>query len=186
MSKYRTIKIISFIFGLIVLALFIYSLVNYKFLQKEINYALGERVEDYGLPAVFVLGFLLEISPQPFASALVPFANGLLIGINFESLLVATLIAVILASLFAYWLGIYLGKPIVIKMVGKEKYDKSDNLFKKYGKAGMAVLALTPLPYFPIFAGIFKMRFADFIIYAVFPRMIHMFVYGYIALWVLI
>jgi len=50
----------------------------------------------------------------------------------------------------------------------------------------MAVLALTPLPYFPILAGIFKMRFVDFIIYAIFPRVIHMIGYGYLIWWVLV
>jgi membrane protein YqaA with SNARE-associated domain len=185
MGKYQTIKILSFILGLIVLAFFIYSLINYKVLQNELEGALGEKVEQYGLPSVFVLGFLLEISPQPFASALVPFANGVLIGLDFTKLLIFMLVGVVLASFFAYWLGIYCGKAIAVKLVGLAKYDGAHKTFKKYGRLGMAILALTPLPYFPILGGIFKMKFIDFVLYAVFPRMIHMVVYGYLIAWVL-
>jgi len=176
----KKIKICSLVFSLLVLGLLIYSIFNYSFLKNQINENLNSQVVKYGYVAVFVLAFLLEISPQPFASAIVPFTNGLVLGLSYNYLLIYTLLAVVTSSFIAYLLGIYFGKGLTIKLVGEENYDKYHEIFKKYGKFGMALIAITPLPYFPIIAGLFKMDFFDFIFYAVIPRVVYFFIFAYV------
>ena len=180
MENIKKLKIASLTLGLIVLLVFIYSIINYSLLQNQINDSLGNQVQKYGYIAVFILAFILEISPQPFASAIVPYTNGLILGLEFKSLLITTIAGVIIASLTAYVIGIKYGKRVTVKLVGEENFEKSYDTFKKYGKPGMALLALTPLPYFPIIGGLFKMNFKDFILFAIIPRIIHFLVFGYI------
>ncbi len=176
----KIIKAISFTIALIVLAFFIYSLVNYKVLKNQVESSIDNQVEKYGYWAVFTLSFILEISPQPIASAIIPFTNGLILGLDPLALFSATLLGAILASFVAYAIGLRYGKSLTIKITGEETYEKYNKYFKKYGKAGMSLLALTPIPYFPIIGGLFKMKFKDFIIYAIIPRIIHLVVFGYI------
>ncbi len=176
----KKIKIFSLVFSLLVLGLLVYSIFNYSFLKNQINDNLNNQVIKYGYIAVFVLSFLLEISPQPFASAIIPFANGMVLGLDYYSLLISTILGVITSSFAGYFLGIYFGKEIVLKFTGEENYEKYYRIFKKYGKFGMALIAITPLPYFPIIAGVFKMDFFDFVFYAVIPRVVYFFVFGYV------
>ena len=184
MNNIKKIKIFSIILGILALLLFFYSFVNYSLLQNQINESLGVQVQKYGYIAVFILAFILEISPQPFASAIVPYTNRLVLGLDFKILLTTTIIAVILSSITAYIIGIKYGKRLTVKFVGEENFEKSYNTFQKYGKPGMAVLALTPLPYFPILGGVFKMNFKDFLLFAIIPRIIHFLIFGYFLFWV--
>jgi len=183
MKNIKKLKIASLILGLIVLLVFTYSIINFSLLQNQINDSLGNQVQKYGYIAVFILAFILEISPQPFASAIIPYTNGLILGLDFKSLLTVTIVGVILSSLTAYAIGIRYGEKVTIKLVGKENFEKSDKTFKKYGKPGMALLALTPLPYFPILGGVFKMDFKDFLLFAIIPRIIHFLIFGYFLFW---
>jgi len=186
MNIIKLLKITSFTLGLIVLFFFVYSLINFSLLQNQIEESLANQVETYGYLAVSVFAFILEITPQPFASALIPYSNGLILGLGFIPLLTITIISVISASLVAYAIGIKYGKTITIKLVGEENYEKSYETFKKYGKPGMALLALTPIPYFPILGGIFKMSLKEFLIFAVFPRIIHFLIFGWVIYWMLV
>ncbi|MFH1359319.1 MAG: VTT domain-containing protein [archaeon] len=183
--KAKLVRIISFVLGLVVIGVFIYLAFRYGYLGKDVESIFGKGVLKYGYVAVFIFSFLLEAAPQPFASSLVPLAIGVLVGLDFEALIAYTLIAVVLASLVSYWVGIFFGKRIVVKIVGKERFLSYELYFQKYGKAAMIILAVTPIPYFPILGGIFKMKFNDFVVYAVIPRIAQVIAYGYVISWVL-
>lgn len=176
----KKVKIISWIIGLIILILFIYAIVNHTVLKNQLRENLELQIETYGYIAVLIFTFILEISPQPFVSGLVPFATGVIFGLNIKILFVYTIIGVIASSLTAYFLGIKFGEKIVITIVGKKNYKKVHDFFLKYGKLGMLLLALTPIPYFPILAGIFKMNPSDFLLFAIIPRICHFFIFGYL------
>lgn len=180
----RVYRLITFLVGLLVLGLMIYSLVNYSYLHNSINAEFAEFVGKYGLLSVFILTFLVEISPQPFVSSIFPLLTGFILGLDPFYLFTFTILAVISSSLFAYYVGIHLGKKITIRIIGQDNYEKARSRFKRYGKAGMAILALTPIPYFPILAGLFKMDLVDFILYGVIPRIIHFIVLGSFLVWV--
>lgn len=177
---YKKIRILSLILSLSVLTLLFYSIINYSILENQINEALNQDIGKYSYFAIFILSFLLEISPQPFASAIVPFINGLVIGLNYNLLLIITLLGVVSSSFTAYILGLYYGRKITIKIIEEDNYQKYLELFKKYGKFAMTIAAVTPFPYFPILAGIFKMGFKEFIVYAAIPRILYFLVLTYI------
>ncbi len=179
-SVIKWIKRGSFLFGLIILVLLIYSLLNYNTLQSQIEGSLKSSIDKYGYWVVFISAFLLEVIPQPFVSALVPFANGLLLGLDFKTLFFYMFIGAISSNFFGYYLGIKYGPRISIQIVGEENYEKGLSWFKKYGKIGISILALTPLPYFPILTGIFKMKFREFIAYAIIPRTFHLIIFSYL------
>ncbi|MBT4166350.1 hypothetical protein HOE04_04900 [archaeon] len=184
MSKFKPFKLLrtlSFILGLTILALFIYTIINFGFLQNQLEAGLKNQILQYGYISIFLISFLLEGLPQPFVSAIFPFITGVVLGLDFKLLLLITIAGAILSGFIAYAIGIIYGKKIAIKIAGEENYQTYHNLFKKYGKLGMTIIALTPLPYFPILAGVFKMNLGDFIRFAVLPRIIHFLVFAYIA-----
>ena len=169
----KRFKQITFIFSLIILIILIYSIINFGVLKNQINENLNNKIQKYGYITIFIVGFLGEIIPQPFVSAIIPFTNGLLLNLNHKILLTILLTSTILSSLLGYVLGHVYGKGIILKFIEEENYHKYKKLFKKYGKLGMTIAAFTPLPYLPIIPGLFKMKFKDFIIYGLIPRLIY-------------
>lgn len=178
--KPKTIKKISIIFSLVILVLLISSLINYKILHNKLDDTLGRQVQKYGYIAIFIVSYTVEILPQPFVSALVPYINGLVLGLNFKLLLVYTLIAVFLSSLTGYYFGVLYGGRITIKIFGQENHDKYSCLFKKYGNYAMTIAAFTPFPYLPVVPGVFKMSLKNFILHALIPRVVYFSVLCYV------
>lgn len=176
----KTIKRLSIVFSLVILVLLIYSAINYRLLHNKIDSSLDEQVKNYGYLGVFIISYIVEILPQPFVSALVPYANGLIFGLGFIPLLIITLIAVLLSSITGYYLGFFYGKKITMNIIGKEHYKKYSRFFKKYGNFAMTIAALTPFPYLPLVPGIFKMNLKNFILHALIPRLIYFVIFCYI------
>jgi len=184
MAKFKPFKLLrtlSYFLGLAILALFIYALINFGLLQNQLETSLENQILKYGYISIFIIAILLEGLPQPFVSAIFPFITGVVLGLDFKLLLLITIAGAILSGFVAYAIGIIYGKKIAIKIAGKENYQTYHDLFKRYGKLGMTIIALTPLPYFPILAGVFKMNLGDFIRFAVIPRIFHFLIFGYLA-----
>lgn len=181
-KTFNRIKLSSVLFSILVLVILVFTIVNYSIIQERIDEGVAQQVNKYGYTFVFVAAFLVEILPQPFVSAIMPFTSGFILGLNFATLLIILLIGAISSNYVAYYLGIRYGKKISISLVGEENYLRSFDLFKKYGKAGITLFALTPLPYFPILGGIFKMNFYEFTIYAIIPRIFHFLIFSFIVL----
>jgi membrane protein YqaA with SNARE-associated domain len=167
----------GFLLGILLLIGLIYTLANYNTINQQISDRLSQQIQKYGYIGIFIISFLLEILPQPFVNPNVPFANALILGLDFRTLLVYMITGAIISDFVAYFLGIYYGERISIQIAGKENYEKGIKIFRKYGKLGMTLLAITPLPYFPILAGVFRMDLKSFIIYAIFPRIIHFIIF---------
>lgn len=180
------LKIVSLIIGILVLLFFFYGLVNYKILNKEISERVEFYVEKYGYYSVFIFSFILEISPQPFVGAIGTLASGLVVGLNFYYLLLLVIAAGTISAITAYSIGRIYGKRFVIRLFGEENYEKYNLLFRKYGKLAISLAALTPIPYFPIITGVFKMKAVDFVVYALFVRIIHFTIFSYLLFAVLI
>jgi undecaprenyl-diphosphatase len=176
----RKTRLIFGIIGILLMILLIYSVVNYGILHKTINDEVNFYIQKYGLIAVFILVFLLEISPQPFVSGLVPLASGMAVGIPDHSILVIAVTSVVVASFSAYTFGYIYGEYVTSRLISKEKYDEYVDLVKKHGNFALAVIAFTPIPYFPSLVGAFKMDLKDFFIFGIFFRILHFLVFGYI------
>ena len=181
-ETFNKIKNFSIFFGILILILLGFGIANYKDIQGAIGENLAQQVESYGYPTVFITAFLVELLPQPFVSSLVPFTSGLVFGLDFTTLLILLLIGALSSNYLAYYLGIRYGKRVSIRLVGEENYENSLTLFKKYGKLGISMFALTPLPYFPILGGIFKMNLWEFTVYAIIPRIFHFLIASYIII----
>src|SRR3989338_4669918 len=64
----------------------------------------------------------------------------------------------VLGAVLGYYIGIKGGRPILIRLAGKEKTDKTARYFRKYGDWAIGIAAFTPIPYkvFTIAAGVFR------------------------------
>lgn len=177
-KKFARLKRILLILGVTTITLL--AILNYNHIEEKIGVILGDQIENFGYAAIIFAVFLLEAVPQPFVSALVPFTTGFFLGLDFHNLVIITLITAISANYLAYFFGYYYSDTIGKFLVNPKNYEKSLRWFEKYGKKGIAILALTPLPYFPIMGGVFKMSLKDFSIYAIIPRILHFLTFAYL------
>ncbi len=174
-----------FIFTLLLLVGLIICLLNYNFLSSFAENYLETQIENLGYLGVIFSVFVLELIPQPFLSALIPFTTGLLFNLNAYYLLFMVIVTSIVANYLAYFLGFRYGDSIANFFVSEKNYEKTTKWFDKYGKISITILALTPLPYFPIMGGIFKMTFKEFTTYAIVPRMFHFIIFSSLIIWIL-
>ncbi len=163
-------KLLIWILAVIVFAFLIFY---YTALQNLLSNFLQKEISLWGYTGFFVIVFLLEILPQPFISGLVPFTIALLFGLHFWYLFIIMVVSALSANYIAYAIGRKYGDAIIGKYIHKNNYGKSILWFEKYGKMGITFVALSPLPYFPIIGGIFKMSVKEFTYYAIIPRFIH-------------
>jgi len=169
----RKIRITVTILLVLLILFALYCIFFSKILNRAINQQVENYVERYGYASIFVLSYLFEISPQPFVSAVVPVATGIAFGMDFSKILNLAILSIILSGLTGYFIGETFGKRFAMKFIDEEQFAKYSKLFKEYGDAAMAIAALTPIPYIPMIAGVFKMRLSHFLIYGVLVRVLH-------------
>lgn len=175
MKKLPLFKIISLIIGLVVLSVLI--VLNFNYFEDFISDFIENRLVSWGYIGFLLIIFLIEALPQPFLSALIPFTTGVILNFNVIYLFWITVIGAIFANYAAYFLGLSLEESAISLFIKKEKYEKSLAWFNKYGKKSISLLALSPLPFFPMLGGVFKMSFLEFTKYAIIPRIIHYLVF---------
>ncbi len=84
---------------------------------------------------------------------------------------VATIFSV-LGALAGHWLGLKLGRPVVLRFFGQSKVDRVERLFQRYGVWAVLVAAVTPIPYkiFAVMAGVMDMDRKPFAIASLIGR----------------
>ena len=106
--------------------------------------------------AMIFLVILLEGAPVIIGSGLVV-ASVLAIGTeNPGFILLLFLVSALVGNIIYFYLGYFSGKGI-LKYFDKKDVKKYKKLFKKYGFATMIFTAVSPIPYLPTLAGVFKM-----------------------------
>lgn len=158
---------------------------NYGPILEFLRLSLEEGILRWGFVGITVSIFVLEFIPQPFISSLIPLSSGIVFGLDIYRVLMFAIVSAVIANYLAYLLGLRYGERIVKFFMNQKTYGKSVEWFELYGKKSMTVLALTPLPYFPIMGGIFKMNNKEFIVYALVPRIIYLVVFS-LGAWALI
>ncbi|TWI73927.1 membrane protein YqaA with SNARE-associated domain [Desulfobotulus alkaliphilus] len=143
-------------------------LIAQYFVDKE---AIADFALKFGYMGIMVFSLLLEVSFQLIGPDLF-IAVGVVIKMNPFYLLASIITGSFLAGFIGYHLGRVYGEPILHYTLKKQNMMKAINIFQKYGKFGLTILALTPLPYFPILGGIFRLSLKDFMVYALVPRAI--------------
>jgi len=130
---------------------------------------ISERALNFGMPGIFIFTALLEMSIQLIGPDLL-LGAGILSKLNMFHLLTAITLGSWVGGFIGYYIGKTNGKLIASIFVNEKRFKKGCNVFRRYGNLGMTLVALTPLPYFPIVAGIFQMKMKNFLLYALLPR----------------
>lgn len=178
-KPFNFLKLLGAFFILVLIIL------NYNPILTYLEEIFKNSILELGYLGMFISIFILEFFPQPFISSLIPLSSGIIFGFDISKILIIAIISAVAANYLAYLLGVNYGEDMVRFFVNKKAQDKSLNWFEKHGKKSMTFLALTPLPYFPIMGGIFKMTTKEFILYALVPRMIYLVIFS-LGVWVMI
>jgi len=174
MRKNKKIKSMVFIGILILLILLMTLFVTFNF--NYFNELINTYVEGYGYIGILGFSFIADFLEQPIGPE-VPASVGVLFGLN--------IFIVLLFSVIGSWISssinFYIGKKYLhnkIHGIFEEKKDKTSiKFFRKYGKLGVALAAISPIPWvaFCWLGGAFKMKFRQFVIYGLIPRAIRIF-----------
>lgn len=113
----------------------------------------------YGILALIVLSFMeASFFPIPPDVLLIP----LCLSNPQMSLLYGfiTTFSSAVGALFGYWIGLKGGRPLLLRLVSKEKVARVEGYFNKYGLWAVGISAFTPLPYkvFTIASGVFRLQ----------------------------
>jgi len=163
----RKNEIILVVFFMVVVAFSIYVLWSLDFFYNLIE----GYVRRFGLVAVFFLSLLADAIEKPIGPEAVDIL-AVLFGLN----VLAVFLLSALGSFFGGLIGFYVGKYFLSDKIAAScsvgKYEKYCRFFMKYGRLGLAVGALTPLPYvtFCWFSGAFHLKVRDYLIFGFLPR----------------
>jgi undecaprenyl-diphosphatase len=124
-------------------------------------------IQHYGYFGIFSIvsleQFILPLPVPPDVFVVI----GSKVGLITRNILFYVALATLIGSYMGYFLGKYLGHPVIKWIFGKEKLDKAEGFIKKYGVWGVIVAGLTPLFPFKIVTwscGIFEMPFLRYTI----------------------
>jgi membrane protein DedA with SNARE-associated domain len=136
---------------------------------EELSKWVVEVIEWVGYFGIF--GFMfLESTFFPFPSEVVMIPAGYLIQqgkLNLWLAVGAGVLGSIGGAWFNYWLAYRFGRPLVLKIVSREKLAKLENFFEKYGGISTFIGRLIPgiRQYISLPAGLAKMALLPFLIY---------------------
>ena len=164
----RFVKIFSWALIALTILIFIYGIFNYFTLKSFLQ----EAVISYGLPAVFILVFFLDLFPQFLSGHNMILIAALLGDMNIYYVTFIVLIAAFFASVAGFWIGKKFEEGVFEDVFGEKVYEKIEDGMKKYGKWYVAISAVSPLPYIPLVFGGLDMDWKDFMIYGVIPRLL--------------
>ena len=146
------VKFSVWLLNILVILLLIWSLINYKLLNQEVS----QFVQVWGLLAIIFLVILLEGAPIFVGSGLVVASVLAMNIINPWLILFLFLFFALVGNILYFYLGYFSGKRI-FKYFKKKNVKKYEELFKKYVFTAMIITAVSPIPYLPTLAGIFRM-----------------------------
>lgn len=120
-------------------------------------------IMSHGYTGIFILTTIEQfIFPIP---ADIFITMGTSMGLSFKRILWIISFAALFGSLIGYFLGKYIGHPIIKWLVGEKKLKHGEDFIKKWGVWGVILAGLTPLPFKIITwtSGIFEMPLKKYI-----------------------
>lgn len=165
------------IFDWIVLGIFILLTIYFLFNYETLKNYLANDVQGYGILALFVIVFLLELLPQ-ILSPDYPLMLAIAGGANIFSATLATMAASLIGSLLGFFIGHRYGFKFVDLVTNDKTLKKITSFWDKHGKIFVLASAVLPLPipYYPVIFGALGMKLKSFVLWGVIPRII-----GFIA-----
>lgn len=126
----------------------------------EFSKAFVQQFGVYGVGAAF---WFLDATSFPFPHDFF-LAFGLLGGLQFTPIAVVASIGSITGGCAGYLAGVHLSRTELFGRLMKKRYERAIQLVGRYGALGVAVAALSPLPYSPACwaSGAFRMPFKTF------------------------
>lgn len=172
MKKFHPARIITLI-GVFVVIVFLGALLFLNQIKSEIF----ELAALYGYPAIFIITMIVETMAQPIGPEISIIA-GKIIQLN---MLYVSLIVVISSSI-ASLINYRVGKLFYPKLCADKSCKKYFDSYKRYGKYGLLISALGPVPYVPFcwFSGAFGLRMWKFFYFGILPRILRIIFVSYI------
>jgi len=152
----------NFIFYVLVLILAIFIYFNQIYFKTLIS----TYIYEFELFGIFIFSFLADVLFQPIGPE-VPALIGVFFNLNLMGIIGVTLLGSYLASMLNYSLS----RQILFRNQKKYSDKGYRKLIKKYGKFGVSIAAITPVPWVPFcwFAGR-NLKLRNFILYGLVPR----------------
>ncbi len=173
---------LTFLFLIVILGLFVYVFFNMDNIESKMQgYAAA-----YGCLTLFVAAFIADLLMQPIGPD-VPIIVGLSVGLDSLSVVIVVILGSILASFVGYYLGVVWGSYGFRKLYGEKRYHSLEKKYKKRGRLGLLISALTPVPYVPFcwIAGIFEMKRRVFLKFGIIPRILRIVGVAYLTMLIL-
>ena len=155
--------------------LIFYTLLNQNYLESQFS----DKIQTYGVSALFILAFLLDLIPQ-LISPIMTLAASLTTPINPHYAILSTALGSTLGSMLGYKLGKSHMYQALRLTTAKESRKKMTRLTNKYGKIAVPLMAISPLPYLPILLGAINLSRKNFLIYGIIPRVLSFIIFGYL------
>ena len=153
MNKKKWVRFSIALLNVLVILLLIWSLINYQFLNKEVS----QLIQIWGLVAMILFIIFLEGSPVFFGPSVVTAAMLATGTFNSGFILFVFLASAIVGNIFYYYIGYFSGERI-LKYFKKKDVQRYQDVFKKYGRVAMITMAISPVPYLPTVAGVFRVK----------------------------
>lgn len=139
-------------------------------------YTVLDYFTNYGLYFLFLIVFLEYMNLPGLPAGIIMPAAGILIAssdMNFLTALVVSIIAGLFGSYVLYFVGFFLGKPILDKFYSKfvklqPSIDKAINYTDRHGNKGVFIARLIPVArtLISLTVGTIRMNFISFTIYS--------------------
>ncbi len=153
MNKRKLVRFSIGLLNILVVLLLIWSIVNYQFLNKEVS----NLVQVWGLIAMIIFIIILEGAPVFVGPSVVVAATLATDTFNPGLILFLFLVSAVIGNILYYFLGYFSGEKI-LKYLKKKDVKKYKKVFKKYGRIAMITMAISPIPYLPTIAGVFRLK----------------------------
>jgi len=153
MNKKKVIRFLIWTLNLLIVFALIWSIINYKILDKEVT----RLAITGGLIAMVFFVIILEGAPVFIGPSVVVAAILTMNAFNPWFILLLFILSAIIGNILYFYLGYFSGEKIM-KYLDKKNVREYKALFKKYGRAAMLIMAVSPIPYLPTLAGVFRMN----------------------------
>ncbi|NPB08433.1 MAG: DedA family protein [Aquificae bacterium] len=149
--------------------------------MESVREFLEEFVREYGYFAIFLISFTESIAqpvpPDPFIAGATAF------GMNPLAASITATLGSVLGGVVAYLLGKYLGEPVAVRLLGRDRFLRAEALYGRYGVWAVIIAAVTPVPYkvFCWLSGILELGLFRFVLASLigrFPRFLAVAVLG--------
>lgn len=153
-------------FWILVLIIFILGILYFTFLEQSVNLI----IEKFGIYGMFFGSYILDLLVQPVGPDLI-LIFGVFGGINPLLVLIIVLLGSYLSLFTSYHIGKQIGGAGIEKIVGTKTYQKIEES-PHYGKWILFLGSISPIPYVPYLAGMWRLKLKEVLLIVLIPRTI--------------